>query len=402
MTAGLVNCGGLPGERGEMRQRDDLVFPMHEFERRLAEVRGRMEARGVEVMLVTTPENITYLSGFESPGHYWFQGLIVPLSGEPVMVSRLLEVAGVDAYSWLEHNHSYRDSEDPMAQVRASLAAFGLENRRIGFEKNCWFFTATQQEKLFALCPGATFIDCSGLVEESRLIKSELELELMRQAARCGEAGMRAGVEAVRDGVSEDDVAAEMLYAMTKAGSEWPSIVPFVASGERGAIGHATWMGRRIRRGDSVFLELAGCRRRYHAALMRTCFVGEPDPEVRHAFQVVLAAFDAAASAIKPGVAAGEVDRIARQTVAASGFDGAQASRVAYSIGIAVPPDWGEGQILSMKPGESRELRPNMTFHLLPWVQIPGKGGIGCTETIRVTETGCERITDFPRELFVR
>lgn len=385
-----------------MRQRADLTFPMLEYQRRLSELRARMATQGVGALLVTTPENITYLTGFESPGHYWFQCLIVPLEGEPVTVSRFLEVSGVEAYSWIEHNLAYQDAEDPMAVLAARVRDFGWAGEVLGFEKDCWFFTATQQERLFGDLAGSRFVDCSGMVEEGRLIKSQLELELMREAARGTEAGMRAGVEAVAEGATENDVAAAMSYAMIMAGSEWPSIVPFVASGERGAIGHATWRGREIKRGDSVFLELAGCRRRYHAPMMRTCVVGEPDRELQQAFQVVLDAFDACVAAIRPGVVAGEIDAVARDLIAASGFGGTQASRVAYSIGIAVPPDWGEGQILSIKPGEQRVLEENMAFHLLPWVQIPGKGGVGCTETIYVTESGSERITNFPRELFVR
>lgn len=355
-------------------------------------------------MLVTTPENITYLTGFESPGHYWFQGLIVTASGEMIAVSRLLETSGVEAYSCLEASSSlaYRDSEDPMQKVADTLAELGLAGQRLGYERDCWFFTAAQQAQLFALLPQTTFVDASGTVEEGRLIKSELEVEMIRAAARTTEAGMRAGVEAVAEGVNEDEVAAQLVAALIRAGSEWPSIVPFIASGERGAIGHATWMHRTVRQGDSVFLEVGGCKRRYHAALMRTCYVGEPDTVVRDAFEVVLEAFDTAASAIRPGVTAGEIDKVARTFIAGTGFAGEQASRVAYSIGIAVPPDWGEGQILSMKPGVERVLEPNMTFHLLPWVQIPGRGGVGCTETIRVTETGVERLTDFPRELFLR
>lgn len=384
-----------------MRQRDDLVFSMEEFARRVAELRRRMEAAGVEVMLTTTPENICYLSGFESPGHYWFQGLIVPLEGEPIALMRRLERLGYEVLTWLEHIESYEDSQDPMQRLRDCLEQAGLSDKRIGYEKDCWFFTALQQEHLFAKCPNAQFIDCSGLVEQGRLIKSEAELALMRQAAQAAEAGMEAGVEAVHEGVCEDDVAAAMQYAMTKAGSHWPSIAPFVASGERGAIGHATWMGRRIQRGDSIFLEIGGCRYRYHAAILRTVVVGEVDHDTQTAFEVVQEAFEATVATIRPGVSAETVDAVARNIIAKSSFGGTQASRTAYSIGIGLPPDWGEGQILSMKPGEERPLQANMTFHLLPWVQIPGKGGIGCSETIRVTEHGCERLTHYPRALLV-
>ncbi len=385
-----------------MKHRTDIAFPMSEYERRLTELREKMRQRELDALLVTTPENITYLTGFESPGHYWFQALVVPLENEPFTLSRQLEVSGIEAYSWIEHNLGYNDDDDQMCLLAARLTDFGLARATIGYEQECWFFTATQQGQLFRHLPDVTFVDASGSVEACRLIKSELEIEMIRQAARTTEAGMRAGIEAVTEGATENDVAADISYAMIKAGSEWPSIVPFVASGERGAIGHATWRERVLQKGDSVFIEIAGCRRRYHAPMMRTCVVGEPDPQVAEAFQVVLDAFQACLEAIRPGAVAADVDAAARKVVASSQFGGAQASRVAYSVGIAVPPDWGEGHILSMKPREERTLEANMTFHLLPWVQIAGKCGVGCTETIRVTETGVELLTDLPRELFVR
>ncbi|MFA5551670.1 MAG: Xaa-Pro peptidase family protein [Trueperaceae bacterium] len=384
-----------------MKQRSDIAFPMSEYQRRLTKLRQGMQQRELDALLVTTPENITYLTGFESPGHYWFQALVVPLDAEPFTVSRLLEVSGVEAYSWIEHNLAYNDDDDQMAVLAARITDFGLAGATIGFEKNCWFFTATQQEQLFGHLPGVRFVDASNSVEACRLIKSELEIETMRQAARTTEAGMRAGVDAVTEGATEDDVAAEISYAMIKAGSEWPSIVPFVASGERGAIGHATWRGRLLANADSVFLEIAGCKRRYHAPMMRTCVVGLPEPELTAAFQVVQDAFQACLEAMRPGALPADIDATARSVVAASSFGGTQTSRVGYSVGIAVPPDWGEGHILSIKPGERRPIQENMTFHLIPWVQIPGKGGVGCTETVRVTATGSELLTDFPRELFV-
>ncbi|MCB0180783.1 MAG: aminopeptidase P family protein [Anaerolineae bacterium] len=385
-----------------MRQRADLVFSLLEYERRLTALRERMAVRGLDAVITTIPENICYLSGFESPGHYYFNALIVPLEGEPVAVPRQLEVSGYEELTWLENIRFYTDTEDPIHKLYTTLVEFGLHYKRLGYEKNSWFFTAAQQDRLFAYCSPATFVDCSGLVEAGRLIKSEVEIDLMRQAARTTEAGMRAGVEAVAAGVTENDIAAEIHYAMIKAGSEWPSIQPFVASGYRGAIGHATWAGRTLENGDCVMLELAGCLKRYHAPLMRSGFVGEPDPVVKTAEHVVHEAFEATVAAIKPGVSAGEVDAVARGIIAASQFGGTQASRTAYSVGIGLPPDWGEGQILSIQPKEPRLLEANMTFHLLPWVQLPGIGGISFSETIRVTETGCELLTNFDRSVFVK
>lgn len=387
-----------------MRDHEQLPFPLWEYQARLDSVRHRMDDADVVAFLTTTPENITYLTGFESPGHYWWQGMVTPLYGEPTTLSRLLEVAGMDAYGWVEPdcNIAYRDDQDPMEELAGLLTSMGLDVGRVGYERSGWFFTAAQMDKLFSLLPNTQWVDCSGLVEQCRLIKSELEIERIAMAARTTEAGMRAGIEAVGAGVNEDEVAAALIAGLIRGGSEWPSIVPFVASGERGAIGHATWFHRELVPGDSVFMEASGCRSRYHAPMMRTVMVGEPEQAMLQAFEAVKAASDAALAAIKPGVVAGDIDKLARQVVAEYGFGGNQASRVAYSVGIAVPPDWGEGHILSMKPGEERLLEQNMTFHLLPWVQLPGAGGMGITDTIRVTADGAERITDFPRELFVR
>jgi Xaa-Pro dipeptidase len=383
-----------------MRNRDDIAFPMVEYERRLAELRKRMDDLGLNAMMVTTPHNICYLSGFDSVGYYYFNALVVPLMGEPFAVPRLLEDSGIQAYTWIEISRPYQDFEDPMDVLHNALEEFNLLDKRIGFEKDCWFFTAVQQERLFAKCTGTEFVDAPRIVEKGRLIKSDYEVEMIRKAARATEAGMRAGISCVEAGTTENDVAAEIQYAMTKAGSEWPAIAPFVASGPRGAIGHATWAGRRIEPGEFVFLEIAGAVRRYHAPMMRTVSVGKADGILLEGEKVVIDAMNAAFETIKAGVPAEEVDAATRRIIAKSSFGAQQASRVGYSVGIGMSPDWGEGQILSMQPKEKRLLQANMTFHLLPWVQIPGKGGIGITETIRVTETGCEIITNFERKLF--
>jgi Xaa-Pro dipeptidase len=383
-----------------MRYRDDIAFPMVEYERRLKELRQRMEKAGIDAMMISTPENICYINGFESVGHYYFNCLVVPLIGEPFMTPRLLEDSGVKEYTWIEISRPYKDFEDPMDILAKSLDEFGLLDKRIGFEKGCWFFTALQQERLFAKCPKTNFIDQGGIVEQGRLIKSDYEIAMMRKAARATEAGMRAGIDAVHVGATENDVAADIHYAMIKAGSEWPSISPFVASGPRGAVGHATWAGRTIQNDEFVFIEIAAALKRYHAPMMRTVAVGKVDSMLREGEQIVIEAFNKAVDLIKPGVPAFEVDALTRRIIGSASFGAQQASRAGYSVGIGLPPDWGEGQILSLQPGETRPLQANMTFHLLPWIQIPGRGGVGITGTIRVTETGCEEITHFEKKLF--
>src|SRR5688572_14237089 len=98
-----------------MRQRNDIVFPMAEFERRLAELRRRMGVKGVEAMIVTTPQNITYLTGYQTTAYYYFQAVGVPMEGEPFMVTRRLEDSNVQARTWVELSRPYEDIDEPVA-----------------------------------------------------------------------------------------------------------------------------------------------------------------------------------------------------------------------------------------------------------------------------------------------
>ncbi|MGJ3238001.1 MAG: M24 family metallopeptidase [Anaerolineae bacterium] len=383
-----------------MRQRDDLAFPMTEYQHRLSALRERMAQHEVDLLLITTPENNCYITGYESPGHFRFQAVLIPLVDEPVAIPRQLEESGVQAHSWINIIRPYQDVQDPMAVIRDVLTEFGWSGARIGYERDCWFFTASQQDRLFAHCQGARWIDCSGIVEQGRVVKSAHEIDWMRRASRCAERSMQAGIDAVQAGATENDVAAEMHHALITAGSEWPAIAPFVASGYRGAIGHATWSGRVMQTGDVVMLEVAGCLKRYHSALMRSGFIGEPSPIIQQAEALVLEAFDAMQAVMRAGILASKPDAVAREVLRSGGAT--QASRSAYSIGIALSPDWGEGHIISMQPDDQQMLQANMIFHVLPWIQIAGQGGISISETVRITEDGCEFLTQFERRIFLR
>ena len=372
-----------------MRRRDDLVFSMAEYERRLAGMRAEMDRRALDAMVVTTPENLFYLTGYQTPGYYFFQALVVPLDGEPFMVTRLLEDSNVQTRTWVEYSRPYADTESAVGALHMALHEFGLEKARIGYEKHSYFFRASEQEQIIAAMEEATFLDSTGLVENLRVIKSPDELDMIRAAAKTTEVGMQAGLDAVTAGVNENEIAAEINYAMTKAGSHYPAIAPFVASGWRCAVGHATWEDREVEQGDVVFLEVGGCRYRYHAPMMRTVMVGQITDEVAEAEEVINEAVSAAVQEMRPGITCGDVDHLCRQYLARYTYGGTQATRSGYSVGIAFAPDWGEGHILSIQPGERRYLEENMTFHLIPWLQVPGIAGVGISETVLVQRDRC-------------
>ena len=323
-------------------------------------------------------------------GYSYFQALIVPLEKEPFMITRKMEESNVHARTQIELTRPYPDTGDAIQMLHGSLADFGLSSGNIGYERNSYFFPAYQQDRFRTAFDSTQVFDCFGIVEEGRICKSPHEIELMQRAARATEAGMQAGFDAIEEGVTENDVAAAICAAMFRAGGEFPAVLPYVTSGPRSMIGHATWEGRRINAGEHVFLEVGGCVRRYHTAMMRTISVGEPNAAMRHAERVMLDALDQVHAKVRPGMTVSDLDYLVRLTISQNEVDAILITRAGYSIGIAFPPSWDEGYILSIKQGDRTVLREGMTFHIIPWMWgVEGNKTVGISDTIRVTADGC-------------
>jgi Xaa-Pro dipeptidase len=359
-----------------------------------------MSSRGIDVLLSFTPENIYYISGYQTPGYYVYQTLVVPLDRDPFMVTRYLEETNVVGLSWLDDREFFQDHEDPVdATLKALKKRALIQNKTIGLEEDAWFISIKQYLKLRDALSGASVVNGSGCIEALRLIKSHQELEYIRRAARIAEKGMEAGMEAIREGVTEDDIAAAVHYEIIRNGGEYMSLPPFICSGYRSGLAHATWGGRKIEKGDAIFFEISGSVKRYSAALMRTAFLGDPPQEVVKIAEAVTAGLTKAVETIRPGITSDEADDACRSVIASAGYGEYYRHRLGYSIGVNFPPDWGEGHILSLRANEPTILRPNMTFHMPPAVLGYNDIGIGFSETIEVTEDGCQTITNFERKL---
>lgn len=203
-------------------------------------------------------------------------------------------------------------------------------------------------------------------------------------------------------GATENDVAAAISAAMFRAGGEFPAVMPYVASGPRSMIGHSTWEGRMIRPGEHVFLEVGGCYRRYHTAMMRTVVNGALSDSMHSAQELMKHALAELRSFLKPGVSVAEVDQLARSIIESNDVGASLVTRAGYSIGIAFPPSWDEGYILSLNDGDPRPLEEGMTFHLIPWMWgVDGNKTVGISDTIRITEDGCTSFFTLPEDFTV-
>src|SRR5690554_3126893 len=181
-----------------MRKRDDMTFPFEEYERRISELRSRIQQRQLDAVVISDPENIMYLTDYQTTGYSFFQALVVPLEQEPFMITRKLEESNITARTWVERTRPYPDTGDAIQMLVDALREFKLADKRIGYERNSYFFPAYQQDFVHNTLTDGKLLDCFGIVEQGRIRKSAVEIDLMRKAATATEAGMKAGLEAAQ------------------------------------------------------------------------------------------------------------------------------------------------------------------------------------------------------------
>jgi ectoine hydrolase len=387
------------------------LFTKAEYKLRIRNTKASMAVKGIDVLLVTDPANMNYLTGYDGWSFYVHQGVLLFIDREePIWFGRQQDSNGARLTTWLpdENIRGYADdyvqsvTKHPMEFAADILRELGFEKRPLGVEMDNYYFTGRCLESLRESLPLAEIKNADALVNWVRVRKSDREIEYMRMAARIVERVMQTAVDTIDTGVREGDAAAAVYQAQI-SGTEaftgdYSAIIPIMPSAERTSTAHLSWTDRRYAPGDIVLLELSGCKYRYHAPLARTLMIGEPPPELVDIADVVIDGLNAIIEFIRPGITAEDVEARWRQAIAGSTV--VKESRIGYAFGLNYPPDWGEHTI-SLRPGDKTRLEPGMTLHLMPGIWLD-RFGFECSEPIRVTETGCETFVSYDRKLFVK
>jgi Xaa-Pro dipeptidase len=384
---------------GEAVQGSDAALPKEELNRHLAEVQKVIKSRNLDLLLVTGPENIFYVCGQQSPGYYSFQCLCIPSSGEPFLFLRGLEAANARANTFLNEILIYEDGANGAERLAQELGRRGYKNKRVGLDRRSWFLTVEQYECLTSAF--GKLHDGTGIIEPLRAVKSSIEIAQIEKAAQSVEAGMVAAISEIRVGASENDVAAAMIDAAYRTGSEYVGMEPFVCSGPRSGLRHATWRRRVLQDGDLVTLENSACYNRYHAALFRTACVGQlTDNNASAMRDACIEGLETALAKLKPGNTCADVHNAVQNVVDKHGYTDHFRKRAGYSIGIAFAPDWGEGNVLSLNHDVHTELQPGMVFHMPISLCVHGKYTVCASETAVVTSNGSRPLSSLKRALF--
>lgn len=367
-------------------------FSKTELSERIDRTKRAMAERGLEAVVISSQQNIYYLSGFATKGVSTTKYLVLSADGRGALVIPTIEagnaerdLAGLPISRYLPYEPAYAVQSPPWKLVSELLDEWSLTSSSVGVEVNGWPAPAWQ---VFSTGhPSAEFLDISGLIDDLRMVKSDLEIGYLRQAAEVADAVSSAGVEAVTLGATEADVANTMLSAMIAAGGEPPAGLGNVRIGSRTGLVHTGWSDASAQDGDHVYLEFSGAVARYHAVLWRTVFVGTPNPERERLARTMREAHDRALSALRPGLQFRELDAMQRELITEAGFGDQMFPFAGYAVGIALPTSW-LGTLIARE--SERVMEANMTFHMGIFMLKPGEWGMALSQAVRVTESGCE------------
>ncbi len=387
------------------------LFSTEEYLKRIEATKAAMAARGIELLVVCDPANMNYLTGYDGWSFYVPQAvLVIDDAEEPVWIGRMMDVNGARHTAFLKEenmvgypeNYIQTDLRHPMNFMGDFIKEKGWGNKTVGVESDAYYYTARSDAALKQTLGRDTLIDANLLVSWVRLVKSDAEIEIMKQAGKIAENVMATALSKLAPGTRECDAVAAVYQAQMTGtpefGGDYASIVPMMPTGEKTSAPHLTWTDEPYKANQAVNLELAACRHRYHCPIARTAFIGGTPPDkLQRLADITVDGLNLTLSAIKPGMTGEDVEKVWRAYIAKHGFE--KESRIGYSMGLNYPPDWGE-HTASLRPGDKTVLVPNMTFHMICGMWMDDFG-FECSESFRVTENGAATFAQFERKLFV-
>lgn len=385
---------------------------------------ARMAELRLDAVIATTPENVTYMSGFWALPQWIRRGpqayVVWPAPGkgeaEIVTSTATLDLVA-DQQVWVERVRRYGafhvdghpdDAKDPVSQrllelqealnhddalsaLVAGLTDAGLSRARIGIDEIG--FMPGQFEALRERLPGASLIPAAGLFRYVRSVKTPEEITRLARVAEIAEHSIKAALGVAREGASEVDLA-RAFHAQTVQEDAFP-VLGCIGFGERSALMNVQPSDRKLRQGDVIRFDVGGRYRHYRADIARIATFGEPSEEVRRYHRALLAGVERACELIRPGVRVADVFEAAVETVRREGIGHYRRNHVGHGIGI----DGYDTPSLTATSDESIEAGMVLCIET-PYYEL-GRWGLQVEDMVVVRADGVERLMDTSGDLMV-
>ncbi|TFJ93699.1 M24 family metallopeptidase [Lentibacillus salicampi] len=348
---------------------------------KLTKLRKKLQDNNLDAILITSAINRRYITGFTGTA-----GVAVISENDARFITdfRYIEQANKQAtdFTVVEHKEFiHKEMNEQLKQMNA---------KRVGFEKDhVTFSTYERYEETF----DAELVPVSGLVEELRLVKSDDELAILKQAAKIADDAFRHIQGYIKPGVKEIDISNELEFFMRRQGATSSSFDTIVASGYRAALPHGVASDKEIQSGELVTMDYGALLNGYCSDTTRTVAVGEINDELKTIYNTVLEAQLRGVDGIKPGMTGKEADAVTRDYIKEKGFGDYFGHSTGHGLGMEVH----EGPALSFR--SDKKLEPGMVVTVEPGIYIPNVGGCRIEDDLVITESGNERLTNAEKEL---
>ncbi len=381
----------------------EAAFTEEEHRERLARARLAIAQKGYDCCICVAPEHIYYLAGYDAHTHFGAQAFVfTPGDDEPTLVIRDFDLTLAADTSWVRDVRLFNaGTDDPVELMAAVAREKGLANGIVGIDLQTFALPGALALSLVSALAPARVDDCSDVLGNLRMVKSEQEMVYVRQAATYANVGLKTAREVLRPGATESEAAGRIECAMRQAGGDYSAMPVFLASGPRAVSNHATFSNRRIEKGDLVHVDFSGVARRYHVDTMRTLSMGLPGDRVRQIYSSCLESLRAGLAAVHPGAVAGDIARAALEPLEREHLKGmTPTGRFGYGLSAAYPPSWIDP--LSITPESQQVLMPGMVLLLHQAFQFPYERlGVIIGGTYALTDNGLEVLSGGDFELEV-
>ena len=381
-----------------------LHFEPSEYQARIERTIKTLEENGLDGLLMFHQESMYYLTGYDTFGFCFFQCLYLGCDGRLALLTRSPDLRQAQHTSNIEDIRIWTDEAgaQPALQLREMLDSLGARAKRLGIETNAYGLTHCNGKAVDAALDGFCRLEeASDLISSLRGVKSPAELDYVRQAGRLGDAALVAAIEATFAGADEGDILAAQHAAVFSRGGDYPGNEFIIGSGRDALLVRYKSGRRKLSERDQLTLEFAGVYRHYHAALMRTFVIGEPQRRHIEMHDACREALDACEQALRPGHTAGNVFDAHAKVMDEHGMRPHRLNACGYALGAKFTPSWMDYPMFYH--GNPVEIRPNMVF-FAHMVLMDSDSGAAMTlgRTYIVTENEPEPLSRHPLDLIMR
>lgn len=359
---------------------------------KLQQLQTYLQDNHLDAAFITTPDNVFYFSGFDSEPHERLLGVMIFKEAEPFLICPQMEVPDALAAGWTFDAVGHVDTENAWDVVAKAVATRGVDISAMAIEKA--HLTVERLEELQLRYPQASFARIDDKINAMRVIKTEDELVKLRKAAELADYAIQVGCDAIAEGKTEMEILNEIESAIKAKGFAM-SFETMVLAGEKSASPHGVPGDRKIQRGDLILFDLGVIYDGYCSDITRTVAFGEPSQAQIDIYNAVRQANEAAIAAVKPGVRAMELDKMARDVITKAGYGKYFTHRLGHGLGISVH------EFPSINGANDYTLQPGAVFTIEPGVYKADVTGVRIEDDVVVTETGVEVLTKFTKELII-